>query len=51
MGFWHIYFGIYGGGEAVAYETTRHTLYGTATTQHTLYATSTTRHILRGATP
>ena len=34
-----------------AYETRRHTLYGTALTRHTLTATATTRQTLSGATP
>lgn len=54
MGYWHAYMGIEGGGAAavaVADETERHILFGTALLKHTLYSTSLERHTLKGATP
>lgn len=54
MGFWHIYFGLYGGGAGAApspaYETQRHILYGTSLERHTLRSTSLERHTLSGTT-
>ena len=56
MGFWQIYFALYGAdptADAVspAYETARHILYGTSLERHTLQSTSLERHTLKGATP
>lgn len=44
-------YGIGAAAAAVADETARHILYGTALLRHTLHSTTLKRHTLKGATP